>query len=256
MIDYPDGCAVIFGASGGLGADVARKMAAAGARLGLVYRSRKDALDPLLDELGGTSGEALVLQCDLREGSSVEAALGRAVEKFGRVHSVVNAAGSFYRYHSVAKTPVEELRHVLETDVVGFLNIARATVPLMRQAGGGAIVTVGTAAVDRTSHGNCLSSVPKSAVAMMVRLLALEEGGRNIRVNMVGAGVYKAGMTLAMQEQAAVGSVSPEDFAKVAVALRRCGEAKEFGGMAAFLCSNAATYITGQIVHVDGGLSV
>lgn len=256
MANFPEGGAVVFGASGGLGGDVARKMAARGSRLALAYRTNRAAIEPLMQALADEGVETIAVACDVRDGASVSAALAEANDRFGRVHSVVNAAGSVYSYHSVVKIPEDEFRHVLETDVIGFLNIARAAVPLMRKAGGGSIVTVGTAGVARTSHGNSLSAIPKSAVNMMVHLLALEEGRHNIRVNWIGAGVYRAGMTLAMIAEGRLGTISPDDFGRDTTALRRIGEVEEFGGLAAFLCTEEARYITGQTIFVDGGMSV
>jgi NAD(P)-dependent dehydrogenase (short-subunit alcohol dehydrogenase family) len=125
---------------------------------------------------------------------------------------------------------------------------------MLRQHGG-SIVTVGTAGVSKTVHGNTLSTVPKSAVARMVEFLALEEGRHGIRANMVGAGLYRAGMTAVMESEGKLGKVTLHDFAKMQIPMRRPGEANELADMVAFLASCRAAYVTGQIVHVDGGLS-
>jgi 3-oxoacyl-[acyl-carrier protein] reductase len=104
-------------------------------------------------------------------------------------------------------------------------------------------------------HGNTLSTVPKTAVARMVKFLALEEGRHGIRVNMVGAGLYRAGMTAVMEAEGKLGKITLNDFARMQIPMRRPGEALELGDVVAFLASDKAGYVTGQVVHVDGGLS-
>lgn len=254
--EYPDGCGVVIGASGGLGQETARRMAELGADLVLTYREREQPLLELKQEIEALGRKVITARCDTTDLGSVEAVFAGAHDRFGRVHSVVNATGKAYAYGKLIRLAEASLREVIDTDVIGFFNVAKAAVPVLREGGGGSIVTVGTASIDRTSLGNSLSAVPKSAVAMMVRLLALEEGGNGIRVNMVGSGAFQAGMSLVMAAQNTVGNVTMDDFAKSATALRRAGQPGEFGSLVAFLTTARASYITGQIVHVDGGLSV
>jgi NAD(P)-dependent dehydrogenase (short-subunit alcohol dehydrogenase family) len=255
MDDYPAGCSVLFGASGGLGGAIARRMAQLGADQVLTYRSHPEPLTPLAAEIEALGRRVLVRRCDCTDLASVRAVLEEAAERLGRVHGVVNATGLAYEFKCLADHDPQVFREVIETDVIGFFNIAKAAVARMRPSGGGSIVTVGTAGIEKTVHGNTLSTVPKSAVARMVRFLALEEGRHGIRVNMVGAGLYRAGMTSAMEAEGKLGKITLDDFARLQIPLRRPGEASELGEVVAFLASARGSYVTGQVLHVDGGLS-
>jgi 3-oxoacyl-[acyl-carrier protein] reductase len=255
MTDFPAGCSVLFGASGGLGTAIARRMAELGADQVLTYRRNAAALSALASEIEAIGRRVDVQQCDCTDIEAVRRVLERASANLGRVHSVICATGMPYEFKCLADHDPAAFREVIETDVIGFFNIAKSAVAVMRQSGGGAIVTIGTAGIDKTVHGNTLSTVPKTAVARMVQFLALEEGRHGIRVNMVGAGLFRAGMTAVMEAQGKLGKITLEDFARMQIPLRRPGEAQELGDMVAFLASSRAAYVTGQVVQVDGGLS-
>ncbi|MFA5630190.1 MAG: SDR family NAD(P)-dependent oxidoreductase [Porticoccaceae bacterium] len=255
MSEFSDGCSVLFGASGGLGQAIAERMAELGAEQVITYRSNPQQLEGLVARLNAQGRTPQLESCDVTDADSVAAVIDKAIARHGRVHTVINATGLQYAFGTLAEQDPQAFANVLDVDVKGFFNIARAAVPHMRAAGG-AIVTLGTAAVDATTPGNTLSSVPKSAVAMMIRLLAAEEGRHGIRANFVGVGVYSAGMALRMEEAGATARATLEDFARERVPLRRTGQAHECADVVAFLASNRASYVTGQILHVDGGLSV
>jgi NAD(P)-dependent dehydrogenase (short-subunit alcohol dehydrogenase family) len=255
MSDYPAGCSVLFGASGGLGVAIAHSMAKLGADQVLTYRANKGALDRLVPEIEALGRRAELAQCDSTDIESVRRVLENAQATFGRVHSVVSATGLPYEFKCLADHDPAVFREIIETDVIGFFNIAKCAVALMRKSGGGSITAIGTAGIDKTVHGNTLSTVPKTAVARMVKFLALEEGRHGIRVNMVGAGLYRAGMTAVMEAEGKLGKITLNDFARMQIPLRRPGEAPELGDVVAFLASGKAGYVTGQVVHVDGGLS-
>jgi 3-oxoacyl-[acyl-carrier protein] reductase len=124
---------------------------------------------------------------------------------------------------------------------------------MMRESGGGSVLAIGTNALKKTLYGNGESSISKSANQMLIRQLAVEEGRKNIRANMIGAGIIDAGMALVMRDGGA-GQNSYESFIQ-SVPLRRPGRAEELADLAAFIMSNRGAYITGQVIHVDGGLT-
>lgn len=256
MSEFAQGCSILFGASGGLGMAIARRMGELGATQVLTCRSNPESLNALASELGTTGEGPMLITCDVTDPASVRSAIEQAIAAHGRVHTVINATGLQYAFGPLAEQDPVAFGKVLDVDVKGFFNIVQAVVPRMRNSGGGAIVTLGTAAVAATTPGNTLSSVPKSAVAMMVRLLAAEEGRNGIRANFIGVGVYRAGMALKMEEAGTSALATLDAFVEQRVPLGRTGDAHECADVVAFLASNRASYVTGQILHADGGLSV
>ena len=253
MTAYPEGCGVIFGATGGIGRAIASGMAELGSNLVIVYRNNAEAAEEISAKARALGVESVIVQCDIRDAGAVGAVFLDAQAKFGRVHSAVDATGVVHTFSRVPEMNPQHFREVIESDIYGLFNIARAVVPMMRESGGGSLLAIGTYGLHTTLYGNSESSISKSANQMMIRQIAKEEGRRDIRADMIGAGTIDAGMAIVMREGGS-GENSFESFVK-AVPLRRPGQAEELGDLAAFILSNKGTYISGQIIHVDGGLT-
>lgn len=250
--DFPGGCAVIFGGSGGLGKASAGLIAERGSDVVVTYRSRAAEADELVKEIRAMGRKASAIACDLTQRAAVDAVLTQARQEYGRIHTVVSAGGLVFDTGPLAEFKPESFRGVIEADVFGFFNIAQAAVPMLRAGGGGSIVALVTCAVSRTVPTDALSSTPKAAVAMMVRHLATEEARYGIRANAVGPGVIDAGMVIPLRETPAKLLL---DQAVDFTPLGRLGTAAEIAEAVAFLASSKASYITGQILMVDGGLA-
>ncbi|NCL74087.1 3-oxoacyl-[acyl-carrier-protein] reductase FabG [Rhodococcus sp. YH1] len=253
--EFPStGCAVVFGATGGIGAATAGLLAERGCDVVLTYRSREADAEKLATSIRELGRNATALSCDVTDRESVAAVVDAALAEHGRIHTVVSAAGLVFRTRPLIEFTDDEFAGVIQTDVLGFFNIAKATVPALRAGGGGSITALITTAVDRTVPTDALSATPKAAVAMMMRMLATEEAAHGIRANAVGPGVVEGGMVPPMRDADQV----TRDLLELAVGqtpLARLALPEEIAEAIAFLASSKASYITGQRLMVDGGLA-
>ena len=240
--------ALVTGAARGLGAAIAAALAQAGARVVLGGRDRV-ALQATAARLGtgGLAAEALAF--DIADGEAVAAAFQSIAERWRRLDILISAAGMRHR------APVEALslvdfRRMAEVNLVASYGLAQAALGLMLPAGKGRIVFVTSIAGPIARAGDVAYTATKGGLAALVRALAVEFGPRGITVNAIAPGYFA---TEANREMVA-------DPATAAFLARRCplgrwGEPSEIAGAALFLASDAASYINGHVLTVDGGLS-
>jgi NAD(P)-dependent dehydrogenase (short-subunit alcohol dehydrogenase family) len=147
-----------------------------------------------------------------------------------------------------------DFRRIMDTDVLGTFNVLRHGIPVLRLAGGGSITVFVTTAVLRTLENDGMSSVPKTAVAGLVRLAAREAGPQNVRCNAIAPGVIDAGI---VHSAFTVSEVAKQVIAACLdrTPMPRLGKPEEVAALADFLCSDAAAYINGQVIGIDGGYS-
>jgi NAD(P)-dependent dehydrogenase (short-subunit alcohol dehydrogenase family) len=250
--DFPDGCAIVFGGSGGLGQAIAGLLAQRGADVLVTYRTRPDAAQDLVGRIRALGRRASAVACEAADAEQVAAVVGAAESQYGRVHTVVSAGGLTINFGPLADFGPQTFREVIETDVIGFFNIVHAAVPAMRRHGGGSIVAIVTLAIERMLPTDALSSTPKAAVARMVKHIAAEEARHGIRANAVGPGIIKAGMVVPMLDTPGKALL---DAAVEATPMKRMGSGEEVAQAVAFLASAKASYITGQVLMVDGGMT-
>jgi NAD(P)-dependent dehydrogenase (short-subunit alcohol dehydrogenase family) len=252
--DFPStGCAVVFGASGGIGAATAGLLAQRGCDVVLTYRSRAAGAEELAGSIRELGRKATALSCDVTDRASVTAVAEAAKAEHGGIHTVVSATGLLFHTRPLVEFSDEIFAQVIQADVIGFFNIAKACVPVLRDGGGGSITALITAAVDRTVPTDALSATPKAAVTMMMRQLATEEAAHGIRANAIGPGVVEGGMVPPMRDDPATKALL--DQAVAFTPLGRLGLVEEIAEAIAFLASSKAAYITGQRLMVDGGLA-
>jgi len=253
--DFPDtGCALVFGGSGGMGAATAALLVQRGSDVVVTYGSRRADAEQLAESMGTSGRQATAIACDITDPSSTQSVVEVALAAHGRIHTVVVATGRHFSTGPLAELSVMDLGDVLDTDVVGFFNVAKSTVPALRSGGGGSVVAVVASSIARTVPANTMSATPKSAVATMIRQLAAEEGRNGIRANAVGPGIVDGGMVTTMRRDPAIRDML--DHAAESLPLGRLGRTTEIAEAIVFLASSRASFITGQLLMADGGHSV
>ena len=251
--NYPLGVAVVIGGSGGIGKGICLALAAQGAQVALSYRSSAQAAKQTVCEIEqlGQTAEAFALELSSQE--QVQTALTEIKNRYHCIHTLIFAAGADITMTFVGNIDHAEWHSTINNELNGFFHVIKAVVPIMRQTGGGSIVAITTAGLDRHPPLDILSTAPKAGIEALVRGIAREEGRYNIRANCVAPGVIDGGLFDRLKLQ-----VKPEfiEAMKRNTALKRFGTIEEVAGVAAFLTTPAAAYITGQHLCVDGGYTV
>ncbi len=238
---------IITGASRGIGAATARAFARRGARLCLGYATSEHAAAEVAREameLG--AADAFHVELDVRSQASVEAVVAAVLERWGKIDVLVNNAG-VVRDTLVLTMSDEDWQTVLDVNLTGMFRMTRAVARHMLMRRSGCIVNLSSIAGTRGGRGQANYAASKGGVEAFTRSLAAELGRKGIRVVAVAPGVIETDMSERVR------SAAGDEIVK-AVALRRIGKPEEVASVVAFLASQAASYITGTVIHVDGGM--
>lgn len=237
---------IVTGASSGIGAGIAATLASSGARVVTVGRN-VERLAARAHDIRASGGECLELAVDVRETGAPERILTATLDRFGSIDFLVNNAGIFTSAMLADTTP-EEFDGQYDTNVRAPFMLTRAVAPAMRR--GGAIVFVGSNLVHRGLAGMVAYSASKGAVEAMAKTLAVEFAPAGIRVNTVSPGVTRTPMTDGFTSDADV-----EAAVESATPLGRLGVVPDIADAVAYLCSDAAAYLVGATLIVDGGVT-
>ena len=240
----PEGCALVTGASRGIGAAIARALAADGWPVGVNYRANRDAADGVVAEIEQAGGRALALPGDVANPDAPEQLFGAAESHFGApVLALVNNAG-VARDDLVPSLGDEEWREVIEVDLNAAFRMTRRALRAMLRARTGRIINVASVVALRANPGQANYAAAKAGLIALTKTAAVEVARRGVTINAVAPGWIETDMTA---------DVSRELLA--AVPARRAGTPEEVAACVRFLASEEAAYVTGAVLSVDGGLA-
>jgi 3-oxoacyl-[acyl-carrier protein] reductase len=248
MGKLPNKVAVVTGASKGIGAEIARELAAAGASVVVNYASSRNVADKVVDEIASTGGSAIAIQGDVAKTSDVERLFAEAASRFGPIDILVNNAG-VYAFSPIESFSEEEFHRHFNINVLGVLLSIREALRHFAP-NGGSIINIGSVVSRLAPPENALYVATKSAVDGITRSLAKELGPRNIRVNSINPGVVETEGTHA-------GGIIGGDFERQAAQqapLGRIGQPADIAAVAVFLASEDARWVTGETLFASGGL--
>ena len=243
MTDPSTRRALVTGASGGLGRAIAKRLARDGLHVIVHANSRLDAAQALADELVAAGGSAQAVAFDLTDRDATHAACAQLLEA-GPVQVLVNNAGT----HDDAAFPAlraEQWQHVIDVSLNGFFNVTQPlTMPMIRTRWG-RIVNISSVASLTGNRGQVNYAAAKGALNSATKSLALELASRGITVNAVAPGIIESGMADGAFDKASIERLVP---------MKRSGRADEVAALVAFLASDDAGYISGQVISINGGM--
>jgi 3-oxoacyl-[acyl-carrier protein] reductase len=245
-----DQVALVTGGSRGIGRGIVRALAREGAKVAFVYRGNREAADALIAEVNGSGETCKGIQADVSQPDAAQRVTDQVLADWGRIDILVNNAGVIRDGLFIRMEPAD-WDAVLDTNLGGTFAFCRAVATQMAlKQRSGRIINISSVAAEHVNAGQCNYAASKGAVNAFTRALAVELGSRNVTVNAVAPGFIDTDMTEAVRNKAG-------DFIqKKLIPARRLGKPEDVAAVVVFLASPGAAYITGQVITVDGGLSL
>lgn len=245
-----DRVALVTGGSGGIGRAICAALGAEGVRIALHYRTGKETAEGVARELRDRGTAVENFQADLTEPEQVNGLIERVVVEFDRIDVLVNNAGITLGGRDMVDISVEEWRRMMDVNLNAAFYVSKAVLPHMRERGKGQIVNIASNIVNSLPGGSTAYAASKAGLVALTRVLSKEEARHGIRVNAVSPGIINAGMGVGALERR-----PPEVRERflASIPMNRPGTAAEVAATVVFLVSEAASYVTGQHLTVNGG---
>jgi 3-oxoacyl-[acyl-carrier protein] reductase len=240
--------ALVTGGSRGIGRAIVARLAQAGAKVAFVYHSHREAADQLVAELAAKQQEAWAFQGDAAQKADADRIVEAILEKWGKIDILVNNAG-ITRDGLLATMKPDDWHAVIESNLTSVYNFCQAVTRPMMSARYGRIVNMSSVSADFSNPGQCNYAASKAGIEGFTRCMATELAKRNITVNAVAPGFIETDMTTAVVNAAG-------DKIKAMIPVKRLGKPDDIARVVEFLVAEESSYITGQILKVDGGLTL
>ena len=238
--------ALVTGASRGIGRAVALKLASEGAKVAINYAGSQGKAEEVKAEIEKMGGEAILVQANVADSAAVEEMVAKVLEAFGTIDILVNNAG-ITRDGLLARMKDEDFEAVVDTNLKGVFYCTKAVAKLMMKKRSGRIINMASVVGLMGNAGQTNYAAAKAGVIGFSKSAAKELAARGITVNMVAPGFIDTDMTAAMTDKA-------KEMTLTGIPLNRMGTPEDVANAVAFLVSDNASYITGQVINVDGGM--
>lgn len=241
-----DKCALITGATRGIGKQIAITLAKQGYNIALNYRKENEELENTKKEIEEIGVQVIAAKGDVANFEECENFVKQVIERFGQIDVLVNNAG-ITKDMLLMRMKKEDFEQVIDTNLVGTFNVTKNVVPYMMKARSGRIINISSVVGISGNAGQTNYSASKAGIIGFTKSLAKEIASRNILVNAVAPGFIETNMTDVLKDDV------KQEIAKN-IPLKRMGTAQDVANVVKFLASDDSSYITGQVINVDGGM--
>ena len=238
--------AVITGGTRGIGKQIAISLAKNGYDIAINYRTENDDLKNLVNQINEIGVKIFTYKCDVSDFNSSEEFIKNIISEFGKIDVLINNAG-ITKDGLIMRMKKEDFENVIDVNLVGTFNITRNVIPYMIKAKAGRIVNISSVVGISGNAGQTNYSASKAGIIGFTKSLAKEVASRNITVNAVAPGFIQTQMTEVLKDEV------KEEILKQ-IPLKRFGTTEDVANVVKFLVSEESTYITGQVINIDGGM--
>ena len=238
--------AFITGATRGIGKQIAITLAKEGYNIAINYRKENEELKETKEQIESNNVECLAVQGDVSNFEDTEKMVKQIIEKYGKIDVLVNNAG-ITKDMLLMRMKKEDFENVIDVNLVGTFNITKNVIPYMMKQKSGRIINISSVVGVSGNAGQTNYSASKAGIIGFTKSLAKEVGSRNILVNAVAPGFIETQMTENLKEE------MKQEISKT-IPLKRMGKAEDVANVVKFLASPDSSYITGQVINIDGGM--